>query len=90
MWWPWDDPAWQTGESSSPGMEVRWSGFVLNPLALALPIWLAVVLPLFVFRTIRRRMRRYANRCVQCGYPIGTAASCTECGSVVGTASPAA
>jgi hypothetical protein len=81
MWWPWNDPAWQTTAEPDPKESVYWPGAVLNPFILGGGAWaLLVGLPL-AWRAGRSRRRRRANRCEACGYPRGSSSVCTECGS---------
>jgi hypothetical protein len=53
-----------------------WPGFAVNTLSYALILWLLILGPFAVRRSIRRRR----GLCPQCAYPMGEAAVCTECG----------
>jgi len=56
-----------------------WIGLVANTLIYASAVWLGTRGPLL----LRRRLRRRDDRCVACGYPIGTSGRCTECGAAL-------
>jgi hypothetical protein len=83
MWWPWDDPNWQSNAESDPAMSLHWPGLVFNPLILGGGAWLVLVFPFLAFHSLRRRRRRRRNECLACGYPIGTSQRCSECGAAV-------
>jgi hypothetical protein len=87
MWWDWNDPALK-GPESSPPMRLLWRGLILNPILLgggAFVILLGpVALAIVGWRLVTRLRRRRSDRCVFCGYPVGTNAVCTECGRVIG------
>ncbi|MCH7849278.1 MAG: hypothetical protein IIB53_13045 [Planctomycetes bacterium] len=83
LWWPWDDPKWSTNVPHSPGVQLRWSGVVLNPILYGLAVWLVFYVPFVASRAIRGAYRRRKGRCVNCGYPTGVSVKCTECGHVL-------
>ncbi len=83
LWWPWDDPKWSTNVPHSPGVQLRWSGVVLNPVFYGLAVWLVFYVPFVASQAIRGAYRRRKGRCVNCGYPTGVSVACTECGHVL-------
>ena len=80
MWWPWDDPNWQSNAESDPALQLVWTGVVLNPLLLGVTLWLVLVLPFVVFINVRRRLRIAHNCCPKCAYSCGSSQRCSECG----------
>jgi hypothetical protein len=79
MWWDWDDPAMQ-GPESDPPARLVWTGVVLNPLVVGVPLWLATVGAWLLWLVVVRVRRRLGGRCAWCGYPAGVGPVCTECG----------
>jgi hypothetical protein len=84
MWWPWNDPAWESTAEPDPKPRVYWLGALLNPLIFGLSLWLLLVAPLELFVAARRRSRWRRGACERCGYPRGRAGVCTECGAPTG------
>ncbi len=86
MWWPWNDPAWQTTEQSDPALRLYWPGVILNPIIVGGGAWLILVVPFFAVPAIRRqittRIRRKRGHCPKCGYDLRGEldAGCPECG----------
>jgi hypothetical protein len=78
----WNDPGLR-GPESDPAPSLKLQGLVLNPLIVGGAAWMVLVLPWFLGIIITRWSRRRRNRCMACGYPIGTSSVCTECGSQV-------
>jgi hypothetical protein len=79
MWWDWDDPALQ-GPEPDPPVRLVWTGVVLNPVIVGVPVWLSTVGVWLLWTTVKRARRALAGRCVFCGYPVGIGPVCTECG----------
>ena len=69
------------GPVSDPAMSLRPAGLVLNPVIVGGLVFLATAGTRVVLVVGRRAVRRRRNRCVGCGYPLGTSAVCTECGA---------
>jgi hypothetical protein len=82
MWWPWDDPRWQTSAESDPAMRLHWPGVIVNPLIFGGGAWIVLIMPLLLFHYIRRYTRLVTHRCPACGYPAGRSPTCTECGAI--------
>lgn len=80
-WWP-DMPA---GSASNPdhdsGMQLKWAGAIVNPIAGAAGLWTLFVVPFLLLRSRRVATRRRLAQCVACGYPLGASGICPECGS---------
>jgi hypothetical protein len=70
-----------TSERSVP-MGICWLGFAGNTLVFGL-IYLAPMLLMMTFRSMRGIWRRKHKRCGNCGFPIGVSPVCTECGADV-------
>jgi hypothetical protein len=85
MWWDWDDPALQ-GPEPDPPVRLVWTGVLLNPLIVGVPLWLLTVGVWLLWVIAARVRRRLSGRCAFCGYPIGVGPVCTECGKAVGVA----
>lgn len=85
MWWDWDDPK-LGGPENDPAPSLVPAGLLLNPLILGGAAWIILILPWLAFAAIRRWLRRNYDRCMSCGYPIGTSLLCTECGTQVSVA----
>ena len=56
-----------------------WPCFAMNTAAYGTLAWILLRGPF----AVRRIIRRFRDRCPQCGYPIATASRCTECGRSV-------
>lgn len=83
MWWDWNEPALDgIGEPQpDPRPSLILSGLILNPLIVGGGAWAILIGPWVLAIVITRAFRRRKNRCLTCGYPVGTAAVCTECGA---------
>lgn len=80
-WWDWDNPTWKTEERPELPLHVIWTGAILNPLIAGLGIWLIAFAPPLISRSIRERLRRHRNQCLNCGYPAVASGVCPECGA---------
>jgi len=82
MWWPWNDPTWQTTEQHDPALGVCWSGALLNPIIVGGAAWLVLVMPIFVGVSLRKQLRTLRGHCIKCGYDLrgDLEAGCPECG----------
>jgi hypothetical protein len=54
---------------------IRWSGFLINTLFYAALAWCVLT----ARRVLRRRIRRWAGWCVECGYHVRDLERCPEC-----------
>jgi len=83
MWWPWNDPAWKSAQVSDPALRLDWRGLLLNPLFFGVGAWLVFFAPVHAWVWSRRRLRAWAGRCLNCGYPAGISERCSECGEAL-------
>ncbi len=85
MWWDWNDPTLNGpgAPESDPAPSLITSGLILNPLFIGGGAWAVLVMPWLIGIIVMRARRWRANRCLECGYPVGTSPSCTECGHIV-------
>lgn len=63
--------------------QIRWMGLFGNTAICGSAAWLLVAGPVFMWKFYRRRLRRNAGACIECGYPLSGHANgqvCPECG----------
>lgn len=81
LWWPWDDPAFQTTHPTDSGLRPIWSGLLLHGMT-AGAVGAGCVALVFWLHALRVRLRSRRGACPSCGHTLAGLSQCPECGAV--------